>query len=80
MSGKKRKRPLQQNKHKFFTKPDPAVNSVQYISTKVKADISTQTETINEQNQGNEHQQLLAVKIVNNRPYFLIKSGKYYKI
>ncbi|VDI68472.1 Hypothetical predicted protein [Mytilus galloprovincialis] len=75
MSGKKRKRPLQQNKHKFFTKPDPAVNSVQYISTKVKADISTQTETINEQNQGDENQQLLAVKIVNNRPYFLIKSG-----
>ncbi|CAG2190886.1 unnamed protein product [Mytilus edulis] len=75
MSGKKRKRPLQQNKHKFFTKPDPAVNSVQYISTKVTADISTQTETINEQNQEDENQQLLAVKIVNNRPYFLIKSG-----
>ncbi|CAC5385460.1 unnamed protein product [Mytilus coruscus] len=75
MSGKKRKRPLQQNKHKFFTKPDPAVNSVQYISSKVTADVSTQTETINEQDQGNEHQQLLAVRIVNNRPYFLIKSG-----
>ncbi|CAC5410618.1 MLLT1_3 [Mytilus coruscus] len=38
MSGKKKKRPLQQNKHKFFTKPDPAVNSVQYISSKVTAD------------------------------------------
>ncbi|CAG2255191.1 unnamed protein product [Mytilus edulis] len=59
MSGKKRKWPLQQKKHKFFTKPDPAVNSVQYISTKVTADISTQTETINGQDQRIEHQQLL---------------------
>ncbi|CAC5388205.1 unnamed protein product [Mytilus coruscus] len=42
---------------------------------KVTDDISTQTETINEQDQGNEHQQLLAVRIDNNRPYFLIKSG-----
>ena len=59
MSGKKRKKPLHDKQHKFFTKAEPQVN----VATKpTESDI-------------NQNPVLLAVKIINGRSYYLVKSG-----
>ena len=62
MSGKKRKKPLKQNQHKFFTESQPIVN----VIGKKETSEESSTEPV-----------LVGVKIVDGRSYYLVKSGKY---
>ena len=62
MSGKKRKKPLKQNQHKFFTESQPNVN----VIGKKETSEESSTEPV-----------LVGVKIVDGRSYYLVKSGKY---
>ena len=59
MSGKKRKKPLHNKQHKFFTETDPQVN-VAAKQSKSEASLDPT---------------LLAVKILNGRSYYLVKIG-----
>ena len=62
MSGKKRKKPLKQNQHKFFTESQPNVN----VIGKKETSEESSAEPV-----------LVGVKIVDGRSYYLVKSGKY---
>ena len=59
MSGKKRKKPLHDKQHKFFTENEHQVN----VTTKPKESAI------------NQNPVLLAVKIINGRSYYLVKNG-----
>ena len=59
MSGKKRKRPLHDKQHKFFTETEPQVN---VAAKQIVSEI-------------NSYPVLLAVKIINGRSYYLVKNG-----
>ena len=60
MSGKKRKKPLKKKQHKFFNEADAKVN----VATKV-----------NESDQ-EVYQELIGIKILNGRSYYLVKIGE----
>ena len=59
MSGKKRKKPLHDKQHKFFTETEHQVNAA-----------AEQNES-----EVNQNPVLLAVKIINGRSYYLVKNG-----
>ena len=59
MSGKKRKKPLHDKQHKFFTETEPQVN---VAAKQIESEI-------------NSYPVLLAVKIINGRSYYLVKNG-----
>ena len=59
MSGKKRKKPLHNKQHKFFTETDPQVN---VAAKQPESEVSL-------------NPTLLAVKILNGRSYYLVKIG-----
>ena len=69
MSGKKRKKPLHDKQHKFFTESQPNVHTVQSGSTK--------TESVREQNANvNPHRsRLMGMKLINDKPYYWIQKG-----
>ena len=60
MSGKKRKKPLKQNQHKFFTESQPNVN------------VASKTENLE---QCPTEPELVGIKIINGRSYYLVKTG-----
>ena len=59
MSGKKRKKPLHDKQHKFFTETEHQINTA-----------AEQNES-----EVNQNHVLLAVKIINGRSYYLVKNG-----
>ncbi|VDI78894.1 Hypothetical predicted protein [Mytilus galloprovincialis] len=77
MSGKKRKRPLNQTKHKFFNKSDKPGNEKNNETS-----TNSQKESVNVLSTNNnpsldysQPEKLLAVRFINQRAYFLIQTG-----
>lgn len=72
MSGKKRKRPLHQTKHKFFNKQDP-----QPQEEKSSQSNNSQTSSVNvlSGTTFNCKEELRAIRMMNGRAYFLVQTG-----
>ena len=64
MSGKKRKKPLHDKQHKFFTETQQNVNMVQTDSTNGDTFQVNQNKT-----------RLLGMRLINGKPYYLIQKG-----
>lgn len=77
MSGKKRKRPLNQTKHKFFNKSDkPGNEKNNETSTNSKKESVNVLSTNNNPSLDySQPEKLLAVRFINQRAYFLIQTG-----
>ena len=76
MSGKKRKRPL--NKHKFFDRQEENVNSVTNVSRQISSETQTEnknSETVAAISNSTCEEQLLAIRILKKKSYYLVKTG-----
>ena len=65
MSGKRRKKPLQQTSHKFFTEAKQTINSAQPV-TEVQNNIPTEKQNVTS---------LKGVKLINGRSFYVTQNG-----
>ena len=78
MSGKKRKKPLSKSKHKFFKTSEnkqPQNGAKDNTSKDIVNVIANNVNAENRLNVTKTTEKLIAVRIMNNRPYFLIQTG-----